>query len=213
MHRLCINAPNGCCVFLNNPRRIFGFSFFTRRINIVIIIQPFSDFNRTSVSIVDKHTHMLSLFHKTRNKTVSPYVKGRVFKPNLLHARKIRKNKRNVLILIYRSGSFVFLLPHKKSKRMFWCVGFFLVSALAEPTIDYGFQRLMKLVPRHPGDPERLPKVTYLLTYNQLNYKGKIYSKVFLLYGVTSWLCKLAYLRVEWNLSGIWGSVGTRSAR
>lgn len=31
--------------------------------------------------------------------------------------------------------------------------------ALAEPTIDYGFQRLMKLVPRHPGDPERLPKV------------------------------------------------------
>ena len=65
-------------------------------------------------------------------------------------------------------------------------MGFFLVSALAEPTIDYGFQRLMKLVPRHPGDPERLPKVTYLLTYNQLNYKGKIYSKVFLLYGVPS---------------------------
>ena len=32
-------------------------------------------------------------------------------------------------------------------------------SALTEPTIDYGFQRLMKLVPRHPGDPERLPKV------------------------------------------------------
>ena len=32
-------------------------------------------------------------------------------------------------------------------------------TALTEPTIDYGFQRLMKLVPRHPGDPERLPKV------------------------------------------------------
>ncbi|XP_035825982.1 transcription factor collier [Aplysia californica] len=31
-------------------------------------------------------------------------------------------------------------------------------AALTEPTIDYGFQRLMKLVPRHPGDPERLPK-------------------------------------------------------
>ncbi|GFS01696.1 transcription factor COE [Elysia marginata] len=31
-------------------------------------------------------------------------------------------------------------------------------GALTEPTIDYGFQRLMKLVPRHPGDPERLPK-------------------------------------------------------
>lgn len=30
--------------------------------------------------------------------------------------------------------------------------------ALNEPTIDYGFQRLQKLIPRHPGDPERLPK-------------------------------------------------------
>lgn len=36
---------------------------------------------------------------------------------------------------------------------------FILMAALTEPTIDYGFQRLMKLVPRHPGDPERLPKV------------------------------------------------------
>ena len=31
-------------------------------------------------------------------------------------------------------------------------------AALSEPTIDYGFQRLGKLVPRHPGDPEKLPK-------------------------------------------------------
>lgn len=31
-------------------------------------------------------------------------------------------------------------------------------SAVNEPTIDYGFQRLQKLVPRHPGDPEKLPK-------------------------------------------------------
>ncbi|CAG14852.1 unnamed protein product, partial [Tetraodon nigroviridis] len=30
---------------------------------------------------------------------------------------------------------------------------------LNEPTIDYGFQRLQKVIPRHPGDPERLPKV------------------------------------------------------
>jgi len=35
----------------------------------------------------------------------------------------------------------------------------YLTTALSEPNIDYGFQRLMKLVPRHPGDPERLPKV------------------------------------------------------
>ncbi|CAL8300570.1 unnamed protein product [Arctogadus glacialis] len=31
-------------------------------------------------------------------------------------------------------------------------------TALNEPTIDYGFQRLQKVIPRHPGDPERLPK-------------------------------------------------------
>ncbi|XP_033756541.1 transcription factor collier-like isoform X6 [Pecten maximus] len=36
--------------------------------------------------------------------------------------------------------------------------GRFVYTTLADPTIDYGFQRLMKLVPRHPGDPERLPK-------------------------------------------------------
>lgn len=29
---------------------------------------------------------------------------------------------------------------------------------MSEPTIDYGFQRLQKLIPRHPGDPEKLPK-------------------------------------------------------
>ncbi|KAK2176820.1 hypothetical protein NP493_637g01027 [Ridgeia piscesae] len=36
--------------------------------------------------------------------------------------------------------------------------GRFVYTALTEPTIDYGFQRLTKLVPRHPGDPDRLPK-------------------------------------------------------
>ncbi|KAF4519323.1 hypothetical protein B566_EDAN010028 [Ephemera danica] len=35
---------------------------------------------------------------------------------------------------------------------------FSLFAALNEPTIDYGFQRLQKLIPRHPGDPEKLPK-------------------------------------------------------
>ncbi|KAF3818410.1 hypothetical protein GH733_011827 [Mirounga leonina] len=34
----------------------------------------------------------------------------------------------------------------------------FYFSALNEPTIDYGFQRLQKVIPRHPGDPERLAK-------------------------------------------------------
>ncbi|XP_040191458.1 transcription factor COE3-like isoform X3 [Rana temporaria] len=40
--------------------------------------------------------------------------------------------------------------------------GRFVYTALNEPTIDYGFQRLQKVVPRHPGDPERLPKEVLL---------------------------------------------------
>ncbi|CAD7012362.1 unnamed protein product [Ceratitis capitata] len=36
--------------------------------------------------------------------------------------------------------------------------GRFVYVSLNEPTIDYGFQRLHKLVPRHPGDPEKLQK-------------------------------------------------------
>ena len=35
-------------------------------------------------------------------------------------------------------------------------------SALTDPNIDYGFARLGKLVPRHPGDPEKLPKEVVL---------------------------------------------------
>ncbi|TTE96763.1 Transcription factor COE1 [Bagarius yarrelli] len=38
----------------------------------------------------------------------------------------------------------------------------YLEHALNEPTIDYGFQRLQKVIPRHPGDPERLPKEVIL---------------------------------------------------
>ncbi|MEE6478250.1 hypothetical protein FKM82_011791 [Ascaphus truei] len=38
----------------------------------------------------------------------------------------------------------------------------FIYTALNEPTIDYGFQRLQKVIPRHPGDPERLPKEVIL---------------------------------------------------
>ncbi|EUB57278.1 Transcription factor COE1 [Echinococcus granulosus] len=30
--------------------------------------------------------------------------------------------------------------------------------SLNDPTIEYGFQRLRKIIPRHPGDPERLPR-------------------------------------------------------
>lgn len=37
---------------------------------------------------------------------------------------------------------------------------FFL--ALSEPNIDYGFQRLQKLLPKYPNDPDRLPKEVIL---------------------------------------------------
>ncbi|XP_008215608.1 transcription factor collier [Nasonia vitripennis] len=36
--------------------------------------------------------------------------------------------------------------------------GRFIYVSLSEPTIAYGFERLQKLVPRHPGDPDKLPK-------------------------------------------------------
>ncbi|XP_074108699.1 EBF transcription factor knot isoform X1 [Cotesia typhae] len=36
--------------------------------------------------------------------------------------------------------------------------GRFNYVSLNEPTIAYGFDRLQKLIPRHPGDPEKLPK-------------------------------------------------------
>ncbi|XP_067223468.1 transcription factor COE1 [Chanodichthys erythropterus] len=40
--------------------------------------------------------------------------------------------------------------------------GRFIYTALNEPTIDYGFQRLQKVIPHHPGDVERLPKEVLL---------------------------------------------------
>ncbi|CAH8485420.1 unnamed protein product [Dicrocoelium dendriticum] len=36
--------------------------------------------------------------------------------------------------------------------------GRFAYISITDPTIDYGFQRLCKIIPRHPGDPERLPR-------------------------------------------------------
>nr|XP_055028441.1 transcription factor COE3 [Misgurnus anguillicaudatus] len=40
--------------------------------------------------------------------------------------------------------------------------GRFIYTALHEPTIDYGFQRLQKVIPRHLGDVEKLPKEVLL---------------------------------------------------
>ncbi|KAL3071871.1 hypothetical protein niasHT_031062 [Heterodera trifolii] len=38
----------------------------------------------------------------------------------------------------------------------------FSYVSLTEPSIDYGFQRLQKLLPKYPNDPERLPKEVIL---------------------------------------------------
>lgn len=59
------------------------------------------------------------------------------------------------ILSVIPGGSGIFILT------FFFISPFFLLSsaALNEPTIDYGFQRLQKVIPRHPGDPERLPKV------------------------------------------------------
>ncbi|OCT86267.1 hypothetical protein XELAEV_18019959mg [Xenopus laevis] len=46
--------------------------------------------------------------------------------------------------------------------------GRFIYTALNEPTIDYGFQRLQKVIPRHPGDPERLPKQLIYINYSKV---------------------------------------------
>uniref|UniRef100_A0A667YW99 EBF transcription factor 2 n=1 Tax=Myripristis murdjan TaxID=586833 RepID=A0A667YW99_9TELE len=42
--------------------------------------------------------------------------------------------------------------------------GRFIYTALNEPTIDYGFQRLQKVIPRHPGDPDKLAKELCCIT-------------------------------------------------
>ncbi|KAF7257182.1 hypothetical protein EG68_05155 [Paragonimus skrjabini miyazakii] len=36
--------------------------------------------------------------------------------------------------------------------------GRFAYMSITDPTIEYGFQRLCRIIPRHPGDPERLPR-------------------------------------------------------
>ena len=42
--------------------------------------------------------------------------------------------------------------------------------ALNEPTIDYGFQRLLKIIPKHLGDPDRLPKVRSIYALSVIEF-------------------------------------------
>uniref|UniRef100_A0AAQ5ZYZ8 IPT/TIG domain-containing protein n=1 Tax=Amphiprion ocellaris TaxID=80972 RepID=A0AAQ5ZYZ8_AMPOC len=54
--------------------------------------------------------------------------------------------------------------------------GRFIYTALNEPTIDYGFQRLQKVIPRHPGDPEKLAKVKDMLLKRAADIAEALYS-------------------------------------
>jgi len=68
------------------------------------------------------------------------------------HAMKVQTPPRNSeghvdVTLLYKSRPVCKGMPGK-----------FHYSSLGNANIDYGFARLGKLVPRHPGDPERLPK-------------------------------------------------------
>ncbi|KPM04552.1 transcription factor collier-like protein [Sarcoptes scabiei] len=68
------------------------------------------------------------------------------------HAIRIQTPPRNVpgvveVTLSYKSKQFCKNAP-----------GRFIYVSINEPTIDHGFTRLSKLIPRHPGDPEKLPK-------------------------------------------------------
>ncbi|XP_017494383.1 PREDICTED: transcription factor COE3-like, partial [Rhagoletis zephyria] len=68
------------------------------------------------------------------------------------HAIKVQTPPRNVpgvveVTLSYKSKQFCKSAP-----------GRFVYVSLNEPTIDHGFTRLSKLIPRHPGDPEKLSK-------------------------------------------------------
>ncbi|OTF82869.1 transcription factor collier-like protein, partial [Euroglyphus maynei] len=68
------------------------------------------------------------------------------------HAIRVQTPPRNIpgvveVTLSYKSKQFCKNAP-----------GRFIYVAINEPTIDHGFTRLSKLIPRHPGDPEKLPK-------------------------------------------------------
>uniref|UniRef100_T1IBY5 COE1_HLH domain-containing protein n=1 Tax=Rhodnius prolixus TaxID=13249 RepID=T1IBY5_RHOPR len=108
------------------------------------------------------------------------------------HAIRVQTPPRHIpgvveVTLSYKSKQFSrYIVEHLVSIYLenFW---FRLFAALNEPTIDYGFQRLQKLIPRHPGDPEKLPKVYVLLIAGNHPEKGSRSSGSFVQYarGIT----------------------------
>ncbi|KAM9701293.1 transcription factor COE3-like isoform 2-T2 [Menidia menidia] len=72
------------------------------------------------------------------------------------HAMRVQTPPRHI------PGVVEVTLSYKSKQFCKGAPGRFVYTALNEPTIDYGFQRLQKVIPRHPGDPERLPKEVLL---------------------------------------------------
>uniref|UniRef100_A0A673ACS2 IPT/TIG domain-containing protein n=1 Tax=Sphaeramia orbicularis TaxID=375764 RepID=A0A673ACS2_9TELE len=92
-------------------------------------------------------------------KAISPIVFGTMLVWSELitpHAIRVQTPPRHI------PGVVEVTLSYKSKQFCKGAPGRFVYTALNEPTIDYGFQRLQKVIPRHPGDPERLPKEVLL---------------------------------------------------
>jgi len=63
---------------------------------------------------------------------------------------------------------------------------------MQDPTIDYSFQRLSKLIPKHPDDPDRLSKVDDFVSKsidNKLISFRKLFSNEQLIYSNNATQC------------------------
>ena len=79
---------------------------------------------------------------------MSHYFSNRdLFQRGLLANLSIQVNK--LVVVIFYTEKLIFFEKYNNC---------YFFIALGNANIDYGFARLGKLVPRHPGDPERLPK-------------------------------------------------------
>uniref|UniRef100_A0A2K5QLM7 IPT/TIG domain-containing protein n=1 Tax=Cebus imitator TaxID=2715852 RepID=A0A2K5QLM7_CEBIM len=72
------------------------------------------------------------------------------------HAIRVQISPRHI------PGVIEVTLSYKSKQFCKGAPGRFVYTALNEPNIDYGYQRLQNVIPRHPGDPERLPKEVLL---------------------------------------------------
>ncbi|XP_014231954.1 transcription factor collier isoform X2 [Trichogramma pretiosum] len=68
------------------------------------------------------------------------------------HAMRVQTPPRQI------PGVVEVILSYKGKQFCKGAPGRFVYVSLTEPTIAYGFERLQKAIPRHPGDPDKLPK-------------------------------------------------------